>query len=42
MNKKDARDQMVALIFATEAGKYKDKKTGEAITLENLTVQVDK
>lgn len=37
MNKKEARDRMVALIFATESGKYKDKKTGEVITLENLT-----
>lgn len=37
MNKKQARDQMVALIFTTEVGKYKDKKTGEVITLETLT-----
>lgn len=35
-NKKEVRDKMVALIFMTESGKYKSKKTGELVTLENL------
>jgi len=36
MNKKEARDGMVALIFMTEVGRFKNKKTGEPITLNNL------
>ena len=36
MTKKEVRDRMVALIFMTETGRYKNKKTGEMITLATL------
>lgn len=36
MTKKEARDRMVALIFMTASGRFKDKQTNEKVTLKNL------